>query len=327
MSLYKPAILLESTRGSLCEREHYGFVLVVDKDGNVLKKVGNSDNREFYLRSCEKPFQALPLLLSGAYKKLSTQHIAVCCASHTGTISHTQLVSEILNKFGLSDSFLKCETHPPLDKDTQNTLIKNGIEPCVLHNNCSGKHAGLLAACVENKWDLDNYLDISHPIQKQILEKIKDYCLIDSELPVTLDGCMTPVVGMSLAKMGEGFINLFLENSVLQQAFLENPFLIGGMGRLDSHIVKGSNSKLISKVGAEGLCVVVNIDKKQSLIVKVLDADLKARSIITIESLKQLNWLSEEEMNSIEIGQVNDREVKTNTGKVIGELKTPFCLV
>lgn len=320
----KPALLIETKRDKITEKQHFGFILVVDKKENILFKIGDDENKNFWFRSAAKPLQASLIIKSGAYNKFNfTLHeLAVCCASHTGTETHTKTVQSVLNKIGLKEEHLQCGIHEPLDKETREKLIKENKVSNQIHNNCSGKHAGMLAVCRANDWDIQNYLDFSHPLQKEITKSISKFCNFDiNNINIGHDGCSAPVHALPHYKMGVGFLNLFLDKNyeLLKKAFQENPFLIGGNKRLDSEIIKASSGKLISKVAAEGLCITVNLEQQQALIVKILDADQSARSIATIEALKQLKWLSEEE--------INNNEIKNWKNHVVGEIKPCFKLL
>jgi L-asparaginase II len=323
----KTALLIQAIRGSLVEREHYGYIILTDNK-NILLEIGKSKNRIFYTRSCAKPFQAYPLLSSGAFKKfkITPEELAVCCASHAGTKIHTEKVLNILKKAGLNENHLKCGVHPPLDENTKKNLVKNNKPFTALHNNCSGKHAGMLAVCVHNCWNVDSYLDYNHHLQKEILELTKTFCGIKKIYPESLDGCKAPISSMPLYKMGTGYLNLFSDEygKIIKKAFTENPFLIGGGGRLDTEIIKATNGRLIAKVGAEGLCIVVNTLKNQSLVVKIIDANIQARSIAVLESLKQLKWLTDEEFNNRDILSLSNCDIKTWDNSLIGSIKPVF---
>lgn len=327
----KPALLIEKTRGQLTETQHFGFILAVDKKENIILKIGDDENKNFWLRSAAKPFQSSLILESGAYDKfnLTLQELAVCCASHTGTQKHTETILSVLSKIGLQEKDLQCGVHEPLDKKTKESLIKKNIAPSQLHNNCSGKHAGMLAICIANRWDIQDYLDLSHPLQNKITESIAKFCNFDkNNINTGTDGCSAPVHALPFCKMGVGFLNLFLDKDYenIKKAFQENPFFVGGNERLDSEIIKASCGKLISKTAAGGLCITINLEQEQALIVKIVDADITARSIATINALKQLKWLSEEEINTQEIKNLYDLKVKNLKNQTVGEIITKFIL-
>ena len=323
-------LLLQIKRGNLVEREHFGYITVVDDNENILSQTGNKPDLPFFLRSCAKPFQAMPLITSGTYQKFNfnMQELAVICGSHTGTDLHVELVKSILEKSGLSEKNLLCGIHEPLDSAARNALIKQNIKPSQVHNNCSGKHAGMLAVCVKMGWNVENYLDLEHPLQKEILCIIRKYCNINEKIEKSLDGCNAPIYGMPLYKMGAGYLRLFLspEGEQIKKTFMENPFLIGGQERLDSLIIEATKGRLIAKVGAEGLCTVINPDHKKALVVKIIDSNMTARSIVVIEALKQLGWLDSCELQSEHITKISNTDVKTLNNTVVGKIQLMFCI-
>ena len=313
----------------ITEREHSGFICLVDKDENILSEIGES-RTSFFLRSCAKPFQALPIITSGTYQKfgLTLEELAVCCASHTGSNKHTELVKSILDKIGLKEKDFQCGVHDPIDVDTNHNLIKHNLKPSQLHNNCSGKHAGMLGVCLQKGWPIENYLSFEHPLQKEILSVIQHYCLLDDNIKRAIDGCSAPVYAMPLYKMGAGFLKLFLskDGELIKNAYLKHPYLIGGTGRLDSIIIKASHNRLVAKVGAEGLCIVINPHEEKALVVKILDSNIQARSIAVIECLKQLGWLSKQELSCNEISKIYDLEIKNLNNIPVGQIEPVFKL-
>jgi len=327
----KPDLLIETTRSNIVEKQHFGFIMVVDKQENILLKIGDDENKNFWFRSAAKPFQSSLIIKSGAYDKFNftLEELAVCCASHTGTEKHTKTVQSVLDKIGLTEKNLQCGVHEPLDKETKDYFIKKDIEPSQLHNNCSGKHAGMLAVCTVNGWDIQNYLDLNHPLQKEITTTIANFCNFDeNSINIGTDGCSAPVHALPFYKMGVGFLNLFLNENYenIKKAFQKNPFLIGGNERPDTEIIKASSGNLISKTAAGGLCVTINLEQEQALVVKILDADMTARSIAIIEALKQLKWLSEEEMNTPQIKNLYDLKIKNLKNQTVGEILPKLVL-
>ena len=328
----KPALLVETTRNNVIEKQHFGFVTVVDKKENLLLRTGDDENKNFWLRSAAKAFQSSLIIKTGAYDKFgfTLQELAVCCASHTGTEEHTKNVLSVLNKIGLKEENLQCGIHEPLDKETRNLLIRKNLEPSQVHNNCSGKHAGMLAVCVANGWDIKNYLDLDHPIQKKIIKTVAKFCNFDeNNINIGIDGCSAPVHALPVNKMGVGFLNLFLDKNYekMKKSFQENPFLISGNERLDTEIIKASSGRLISKTAAGGLCITINLELEQAIIVKILDADMTARAITTVAALKQLKWLSQEEIENNKLKNLYNLNVKNLKNQTVGEIIPKLILL
>ncbi len=287
--------IVKYIRNGLAEQVHFGLVIHMNKKG-IISKAGEDNSYKFYHRSCMKPLQAAALIDLEIDKKygLSLEELALCCASHTGDVIHQNIVLSILNKTGFTPEDLLLKPHKPLSVEEQKRLIKNNFEVTSIHNNCSGKHAAMLAICKEKNFPLKNYKDFENPLSSYIINNVCNLCETDlSEVVISKDGCGLPVIATTLEQLGRGFLNLFLNPKYekLKQAFLQYPFLIGGKNRLDSDIINSDKKNiLIAKVGACGLCVVVNILKQECIVVKVADSNMEARAITVIEALNQLKW-------------------------------------
>ena len=309
-------ILIKYIRDGLVEQEHYGYLLVCDKT-HIIDSKGETNETPFYLRSCAKPLQASLLIDYGVDKffDLTSEEIALCCASHAGEKIHTNLAKKMLEKIGLSEESLKCGLHQPISQNEKERLLLSGEAENVFHNNCVGKHIMMLAICKIKDWDIQNYDEPSHPLQQAIHDKITQLCALKKEYPQTKDGCGVPIMSMPLKNMLIGYLNLFTNSKYekIKNAFQSHPYIIGGDNRLDTKIMENSDG-LIAKVGAGGLCIVVNTAKEEALAVKIADCDMKAREIVTIDALKNLHWASIE----------TSHDIKTLHGDIVGRIETSF---
>lgn len=325
---YSPEKLLEYIRDGLVEQEHSGFLIRVHADGKC-SKIGNDKNYPFYLRSCAKPLQASLLIDFGLdeFYNMTSEEIALCCASHTGEPCHVQTLKGFLKKIGIDEKLLKCGLHKPLSKTEKEKMLLQNETENILQNNCSGKHCMMLAICKKNDWDLKTYDEKNHPLQIAIKNKIYELCDVNSDYPVTKDGCGVPIYSMPLTNMLKGYLNLFLNEkySKLRDAFIQNPYLIGGEDRLDTAIMTAGKN-LIAKVGAGGLCIMINLEQKSGFILKIMDCDMKARAICVIEALKQLSWLNNEMLENDLIKWQNKTDILTLHEEKIGEAKCCFKL-
>lgn len=322
-----PVKFLEYVRDGLVEQEHFGLFVKV---GENVFKVGEDLDYPFYLRSCAKPLQASLLIDYGLVEtyNMSSEEIALCCASHAGEPYHVKIGRRLLGKIGLDESCLKCGLHRPISKHEQEKLLLFGQSENVFQNNCSGKHIMMLGICKKMEWDLNTYDDINHPLQVAIKNKIYELCELKKEYPVTKDGCGVPINSMPLENMCRGYLNLFFDEkySKIREAFVDYSYIIGGEDRLDTAIMT-VNKNLIAKVGAGGLCMVVNLEQKEALIVKIMDCDMKARAVSLIAGLHQLGWLDDEMMKIPLILAQNITEIKTLHGEKVGFVKTMFNFV
>jgi len=309
-----PEKLVTYIRDGLIEKEHFGYV--VRASGNrIIEKNGDDKNYPFYLRSCAKPLQAALMIDYGLDKKyeLTDEEIAICAASHAGEKIHTDIVKRLLKKFEIPETRLKCGNHEPISRTAQNELLLNGETPRAIHNNCSGKHTMMLGLCKLKDWDMDNYDNLNHPLQQAIKKRIYELCEVKHDYPVTKDGCGVPIISMPLGNMVKGYLNLFCDPKYvrIKNAFLNNPYIIGGENRTDTKIIENSQN-LIAKVGAGGLCVVVNTKIEEAFVVKICDADMEAREFVTIDLINNLNWANIQIPHSI----------TTINGDIVGEVVT-----
>lgn len=308
----RPEILVKYLRGTLVEEEHYGFRMLANKE-RVLEYSGETGHYPFYLRSCAKPLQASLLIDYGMDIKydMSDEEIAICCASHAGEDVHLEVERNLLNKLGIDETFLKCGLHKPLSKTKQDEMLLKGEVENVLHNNCAGKHIMMLGLCKMNGWDLTAYDEEEHPLQIKIKEKITELCELKHRFPMTKDGCGVPIMSMPLEDMLKGYLNLFTNPRYekIKNAFVNHPYLIGGENRLDTKIIQNSEN-IIAKVGAGGLCIVVNLEKEEAFVVKISDCDMKAREYVVVQSLKNLHWA---DISS-------DMIIRTLHGETVGQI-------
>ena len=309
----EPELLLEYARDGLVDQKHYGFIVLADKK-RAFDFTGDAKNYPFYLRSCAKPLQA-SLLIDYEMDKfydMTEEEIAICCASHAGEEIHVQTAFNLLNKIGLDESYLKCGLHKPLSKTEQTKMVLSGASEHPLQNNCSGKHVMMLGLCKMKGWDLATYDSPDHPLQVAIKKRIYELCKVAKEYPITTDGCGVPIVSMPLTNMLHGYLNLFCNPKYekIKNAFLNHPYIIGGEDRTDTKIIEYSEN-IVAKVGAGGLCVVVNTKTEEAFVVKIADCDMKARELVVCQILKNLHWA--------EIPM--DVDIKTLHGQKVGEIR------
>lgn len=310
----EPELLVTYMRDGLSEQEHYGYIVLANKQ-RAFDFTGDSKNQPFYLRSCAKPLQA-SLIIDFEMDKvfnMTEEEIALCCASHAGEEIHVQIARNLLKKFEINENYLKCGLHKPISKTEQNKLIINNQQENIYQNNCSGKHIMMLGLCKLKGWDLENYDKQDHPLQIAIKNKIYELCKVTKEYPVTKDGCGVPIMSMPLENMLHGYLNLFCNTKYekIKNAFLNCPYIIGGENRTDTKVMENS-SEIVAKVGAGGLCIVVNTKSEEAFVVKISDADMKARELVVLKTLRNLHWADIQA----------DTAIKTLHNEIIGEIVT-----
>ncbi|MGV8050705.1 MAG: asparaginase [Anaerolineaceae bacterium] len=259
---YEP--IVELTRGGMVECVHYGALAVVDSNGRLLASAGDPDLKTFP-RSSMKPFQVLPFVERHGIEAfgLTEEELAIMCASHSGTDAHVSVLKSIHRKIGLSEANLQCGVHWPSDKATADYMRANELQPTPFRHNCSGKHSGMLAHSRLRNLPLENYLDMTHPVQQSILEAVAEMCdLPTQELTIGTDGCSAPVFAMPLRNFALAVARLCdpqgLEpnraNSCrkIAHAMMNYPVMVAGPGKMDTCLMQVMQGKAVVKGGAEG---------------------------------------------------------------------------
>ncbi len=251
-------IIAEVTRGGIVESRHTGAFAVVDGAGKLLRSAGDIA-APIFPRSAIKAFQCVPLIESGAADRfgLSDEEIALCCSSHNGEPEHVRVARSILHKAQTPEDSYECGAHWPYEIVAQHNVVKSGGSPLQVHNNCSGKHAGMLALSRHLGADSKDYVKIGHPVQQAVAAAIARYCDVDMKtLAWGIDGCSVPTWAFPLRNMALGFARLTADSSVAGQRIMsavrQHPFMVAGTGRFDTKLMQAVPRAFV-KVGAEGV--------------------------------------------------------------------------
>lgn len=257
--------LVEVTRGELVESVHRGAIAVSDPAGKLLFSLGDVA-RPVFPRSAVKAFQAMPLIESAAAAALGlgAAELAVACASHSGDSIHIVAVRSILAKAELNEDMLACGAHWPMSERASQELARTGGRPEAIHNNCSGKHAGMLAAAKHLDLDPRGYERPEHPLQQSIVRILSESCGVDlDQSEMGIDGCSVPTFALPLAALASGFARFGSATGLsasradaarqLLQACFAEPVLMAGEGRFDTIVLRGLGPKVFAKGGAEGV--------------------------------------------------------------------------
>ncbi len=328
-------ILAKVIRGETVESIHRGHLLIVDGAGREIESVGDTDTLAF-IRSSAKPFQLMPFLLAGGAEKFGYDEraVALACASHSGERKHTELAAEMLAKAGLVESDLRCGSHLPFDEKRAAEMIRDGEVPTQLHNNCSGKHAAMLAYAKLLGADLASYEDFDHPIQVEILRTIGRFTETPVErIPLAVDGCAAPNFALSVRAMAKAAAKLVAPPDDFEPdlraaceritaAMMKYPDLVGGSGRLDTMLMEAAAGRFVSKIGAEGvwLCGVVPSDRWPDglgIAMKIEDGDDKrARAVISVAVLRQLGIFEE-----VTLAHLSPLPITNRNGEIVGRVE------
>src|SRR6185436_4056762 len=190
-------ILVEVRRGSIVESRHRGAIVATEPDGRIIKQLGDK-SLVTSTRSTIKPIQAIPFITSGAADHFSVdeRELAVVCASHEGEPIHTETIAGMLARAGLDESSLRCGAQIPYHVETAKKLEASGQPFNQLHNNCSGKHTGMLMTAVLRDLPLEDYVLSEHPVQREIISTFARLADVDESLPMAIDGCSAPTFGV-----------------------------------------------------------------------------------------------------------------------------------
>lgn len=267
-------------RSGFDESRHVGAGVVVDATGRVIDSVGDV-TASIYPRSTMKPFQALAVRRAGAL--FSDEELVLTTASHAGTAAHQALALHMLESFDHVESDLGCPPDMPFDRGTARTM--DG--PRRLAMNCSGKHAGMLAACRVNGWDEASYLDIEHPLQQRVRSVVEEYTHETVDL-VGTDGCGAPVFPLTLTGLARGFAGVVAraddDSAALTDAVLAHPWAIDGVGRANTVTIE--RLQVLAKLGAEGV-MVMGLPGGDAVAVKVLDGSQRAGTLAALALLER----------------------------------------
>lgn len=291
-------IIAEVLRGSLVESRHRGAFIVCDASGKILVSMGET-SADVYPRSAIKAFQALPVLQSGAADRfgLTPEEIALCCSSHDGEPDHVRVARSILAKAGNSEADLECGAHWPSNGDAMRALAAAGEKPQAIHNNCSGKHAGMLALARIMGVDPKGYVRPEHPVQKEIAKVYGAICGVDlSTAPMGIDGCSVPTWALPLSNVATGFAKLCTtpEGIRIVAAVRTHPFMVAGSTRFDTKIMEAV-PRLFIKVGAEGVFCGCIAHASLGFALKCDDGAFRGAEVAVAEMLLKLDvWTLEE---------------------------------
>jgi L-asparaginase II len=292
-----------ATRGGIVEARHRVHAAVVDDHGKLRGAAGDPTMVTLW-RSCAKPFQTMAFVESGRMDDLDwgDEELALACASHGGEPEHVELARAMLDSVGLEEGDLVCGPHEPLTRRGQRALQQDGGVPTRLHNNCSGKHAAMLAYSHASGWPTLGYEGVCHPVQQHALERVALWSGVPVQhLLQATDGCGVVAFGLPLESMAQAFARL---GSAARQgeevpdrivsAMVSHPFLVGGTDRFDTVLMEELDGRVLSKVGAEGVHTVADLDTGIAIAVKVEDGASRAQYPAVLRLLQLLDVLPDE---------------------------------
>jgi L-asparaginase II len=292
---FAPPVLATVWRGDVVEARIRGHAVVGDAAGDPITVVGDPLSASS-LRSCVKPLQALPFVrLAADELGASPAEIAIACASHQGEDEHLEVVRGLLAKANVSEEALGCGPQLPSDEPTARRLLASGGVPKPIHNNCSGKHAAMLATCAVMGWPLSGYMDLDHPCQQAVTAAMSEMVGVDlAQAPRGIDGCGLTTFGLPLLALASGFASAASDPAFrrCQAAMAAHPFLVAGTGRFDTALLEVAGTRLTAKIGGAAVWAAVVRPRGPGIAIKLEAGGGEAIPVVALAVLQHLGVLA-----------------------------------
>lgn len=325
--------VVEVLRGDAVESTHRVHVAVAHAEQGLIASAGNPAHLSF-VRSAIKMFQVLPFVEAGGIARfqLAPEELAICTASHGGEPVHVATAQSVLAKAGLTEAALACGPHLPLHEPSAQRMIAAGEAPRRIHNNCSGKHAGLLAHCVQQHWSVEGYHRLTHPMQQRVVSTIVRWTRLDAEEVVhAVDGCGLPTFALPLDAVAEGCARWAAAAAAgdpapaaITDAMVRHPEFVAGTDRLDTDLMRVAGGRLFAKVGAEGYYCAGVPSMKIGLALKVEDGARRAAEPALLAVLRRIDALSGAEL--AQLARYAAPEILNTRSDVVGFVRTDLTL-
>jgi L-asparaginase II len=324
---------IDVVRGRVVESRHHVHVVVCDAAGATVALSGDPERLTYY-RSAAKPFQALPLVEEGVADRLgmTEAELALCCASHQGEPEHVEGARSILARAGVAESALRCGAHPPFSERDARALVAAGEEPAPIHNNCSGKHAGMLALAVGMGWDAEDYHLPAHPVQRRMSSEIARWSSVPAErIRTGVDGCGVVCFAVPLAAIAGSFARFAAGAASgvpgparVVRAMTEHPFMVGGTDRACTEVMRVGAGRVFVKLGAEGVYGGGVPEKGLGFAIKVVDGARRAVEAALIATLREIGIFDAQEVDALR--SFGAPEVRNTRGDTVGEIRATIAL-
>lgn len=324
-------VVVEISRGGQVESSHLGSVAVCDAQGAMVLALGDTD-RPVFPRSAVKALQALPLLESGAAQRLGLDdaEIALACASHSGEPRHAASALAMLAKAGQDLQALECGTHWPTGEKAARALATSGGQPCALHNNCSGKHAGFICLACASDETPQGYIQPGHFVQREVKAALEGMCGVALDAAhMGIDGCSIPTFAIPLRSLAQGFARFGTGHGLaparaaaaarIRASVAAHPFMVAGTGRFDTDVMLALGARAFVKTGAEGVYCAAFPELGFGVALKVADGTGRAAQAVMAALIARFLPLSEAEQAAM-AGRLEPRLVNWN-GIEVGRIK------
>jgi L-asparaginase II len=330
--------LIDVHRGDVLESEHVGSIAVVNAAGELLAYCGDI-RRDVFTRSSLKPFQAAPFVASGGLEKFGwgLRQLALMCASHSGETQHISLARSMLADCGLDHRHLLCGCQVPIAYTQAARLPRADEVFSELHHNCSGKHSGFLAACLQSGEPIENYVALEHPLQRRIRESLAQALRRDSPFQLGVDGCAAPNLAMPLPQLAQLFAVMSAKRSpgsfaeiygdAAQQCFqamTRYPDLVAGSDRSDLVLMQIGAGDWVCKAGAEAVQAIGIRSRGLGIAIKIADGNARAMPWIVVEIFRQLGIGDSHQRQQLQ--ELVARPIRNVRGDAVGCYRPVFTL-
>ena len=324
-----PPVAVLVRRGARVESQHRVAYAVADPDGRLLEAAGDVE-REIFPRSAIKPLQALALLESGAADRFAVgeRELALACASHSGEPEHVAVVRAWLARLGLDAAALECGAHPPLHGPSAQRLGAAGQPPERVHNNCSGKHAGMITVARHLGAPIAGYSRADHPVQRLIAEILRDLTGLAALPAPAIDGCGVPTWPIPLGRLAAALarfahpVRLPARRAEacarMRAAMLAHPHLVAGTDRACTEIMTVAPDVVV-KTGAEGAYAACLPGRRLGLVLKVEDGGGRAAVVALLALLRALRAIEGKAAAAL-AGRMQP-ELRNHAGVVVGRIE------
>jgi L-asparaginase II len=317
-----------ATRGGTIESRHRVHAAVVGHR-DALVGAAYDPAAVTMWRSCAKPFQVMPFLESGGFDDVGwgDDELALACASHGGEPEHVAIAESMLRDIGLEEGDLACGPHEPLSARGARIVRESGARLTRLHNNCSGKHAAMLARAHTQNWPTNGYERSAHPVQHDALHTVARWAGVEpASVACAVDGCGVVVFGLPLEAMARAYSRLALAAQRCDEiprrivhAMRTHPFLVGGTDRFDSVLMEETGGHVLAKVGAEGVHSAAVLDAGIGIAIKVEDGAQRAQFPALLRLLQHLGALPQP--LPPRLADWMRKPVRNTRGEVVGDVR------
>jgi L-asparaginase II len=325
----RPAVVV--VRGGIVESQHLLRYAICDARAELLESAGDVD-APTYLRSSAKPLICTVIVESGAADRFgfTEEQLAIIAGSHSGEPHHIAAVHDMLAKIGLTESALRCGPHPPIHEPSAEALVAAGERPRRIHNNCSGKHAGILSLAVHLGADVATYLRPDNAAQQAILRGYAEMLgLAQSEMALGVDGCGIPVVAVPMRASATFFAKFVRPERLpkrwqepsqrVRRAMIDHPGYVAGSGRFDTDLMRAAYPDIACKGGAEGFHASAAAAAGIGMCAKVADGNYRAIPPFVIARLASRNVLDRGAVAALD--RHRNPPLRNHAGDIVGEIR------